>query len=455
MGGAPRTSRTGVFVVLALGGGLSCAQVLGLDEPTVGDDGGGGGTTGSTTSSASTITASGAGAQGPSGTGGGSGDGGGDSAGGRGPGGSGGAPGCRAAEDCDDENPCTVDTCDEGECDVVAIPDGPLVDDPKDCRDVTCAGGAVVDHPDDGEDPDDANPPCETTICQGGAATPVFAADTVSCGPSPQFCDGAGTCIECDPADPDVDCGETTFCAVPSCVDPGVCDPGFLPTSTALPDPLDGDCQKPQCTGDSVSAISVADDGDTPGDTICGDGVCNGGAPSTNALGEGTPCNGEVGVCDGNGTAAGSCRSCRDTTAGSVDAGCSSAKPHCDEAELGGEGRCYECLLERHCADADAGDTCETSRICGCDDNTNCADSAWGPVCITGTACGCNELIHCATSPRGDDCIAASARCGCDAPLDCEGSSWGLVCIAGECGCDDDGDCADGASCDAVTNRCS
>lgn len=442
------------LLVLVMGGGLSCAQVLGLDEPTV-RDGDGGATAAPASTTATATGAGGDGAGGPSGTGGDAGAGGIDGTGGMGRGGAGGDPPCRTTEECDDGNPCTVEACDEGECDAIAIPDGPLDEDPQDCRTIECLGGEVVDIPDDTEEPDDVNPPCETTICQGGVVTPVYADETVSCGPSPQVCDGAGVCIGCDPDPPDDECGEAGFCNDPTCLDRGVCDPGYLPTSTPLPDPLDGDCQKPQCTGDSVSAISVADDTDAPADPVCGDAVCNGGAPSTSVLGEGMPCNGQVGVCNGSGTSAASCRTCRNTTVSGLDAGCTPATPNCDEGAAGGDGECHECLLEAHCEGSDRGDTCENTQLCGCDDASNCAGAAFGPVCIAGTVCGCNVVGDCATSPRGDDCIEEDDRCGCDAVIDCERSPWGLECVDGACGCNDDGDCDGGASCDTVTHRCS
>ncbi len=453
MGGVLRAARRGSFLVLVTGGGLSCAQVLGLDAPSVRDDGGGDIATTVTGPTPATV-AGGGGAQQPAGTGGDTGSGARDATGGSGPGGAGGVLPCGEAADCDDDNPCTVGACDEGVCVSLPVPDGPLNEDPEDCRRVACVRGEVLDVAEDAEDPIDANPPCETTRCQDGAPTPVFADQGLSCGSAPQACDGAGTCVGCDPGR-DVECGAVTFCSTPTCREDGVCDPGYMPVSTPLPDPLDGDCKKPQCTGDSVDATSVADDTDTAPDPPCGDAVCNGGDGSATVLPEGTACNGQAGVCSGLATTTAACRTCRDTAAGPGDAGCSGLTPFCDESQAAGEGACVECILEIHCEGAATGNDCLVDHTCGCNGAGDCVDAAWGPVCrLAAGACGCDDATQCTPSPAGDDCLPQQDRCGCDAVIDCEGSPWGAVCVASSCGCTTDVDCNGGAVCDLATNRC-
>src|SRR6185369_5467137 len=70
------------------------------------------------------------------------------------PGASGGAgPGqkCSQDEQCDDDNPCTVDACSsEGLCEFTASPDGPAPEQiVGDCKTVQCAAGKAATEDDD------------------------------------------------------------------------------------------------------------------------------------------------------------------------------------------------------------------------------------------------------------------------------------------------------------------
>src|SRR5690348_15475205 len=78
-------------------------------------------------------------------------------------------PACSQDSDCDDQNPCTVDSCSQGACQSVA--DDTLVPAqaaPDDCKRQVCQGGAVTDVSDDAEIPQGAPDDCKREACQGG-----------------------------------------------------------------------------------------------------------------------------------------------------------------------------------------------------------------------------------------------------------------------------------------------
>jgi len=440
-----------ILAIVALGGTLaSCADVLGLDEPTV-REGAAGGTTTSAGPGSTSIGSTGGPGTGGAAT---SSGGGGATSGG----GGGGAGGCGAPADCDDENPCTTERCNDGACSTDPIPDGPLIEDLEDCRTIACVGGEVSDVANDAEDPGDVNPPCETTICQGGAPTPMFASEGTSCGPDPQVCNGTGLCIGCDPSSPDSECGAATMCAAPTCLDPGVCDPGYFPASTNLADPTNGDCQDQTCTGSSAAPVSVADDTDVPPDLVCGDRGCSLGSPTTTTLPAGTLCVGQVGVCDGLGTAAGNCRVCQNTTADMLDLGCTAAAPSCDGPVGGFGSNCRECVENSDCVRSEVGYDCLKTFVCGCNNGIDCDESPSGEWCFGGLGvCGCQSQADCNDATRGDDCILLDAICGCNDSLDCQQSPWGSDCIDGSCGCFNFNACGNAMGarvCSAVTDRC-
>jgi hypothetical protein len=444
MRGTPWRTTLVVAVVLSTIGG--CAVVFGLDEPSVREGTGGQDATSSssTSSAAPTTKASSSGGDGDGGAG----------AGGGGPQGSTGtgATPCDDPAECEDDNPCTQDTCDDGRCDFVALGDGPLEDVPGDCRERSCSGGELVDVADDTEDPEDANAPCELTVCREGLVSPLYAEEGTSCGPSPQVCDGLGACIGCDPSGPDSACGSPTACSAPTCDEPGVCEPNFVPAGP-ISDPIDGDCSATACTGDSAAPTQVTDDADTPPSSACGMGVCNQGVPSTAMVGEGEPCLVGMGVCDGEGQGANNCVACLETGSQSPVTpapGCTFATPYCDDET------CYECLEDEECASyaADGGRQCLGTGTCGCNDIVDCFNAAKGPIC-DGNVCGCTQNSNCTSSPRGSRCVGSDA-CGCLVNSDClSNSARGNVCLPDDqCGCDDDGDCDAGDTCNLVTRRC-
>ncbi len=215
---------------------------------------------------------------------------------------------CEADAECDDQNPCTVDTCDLSRGLCVRDPLNNVEADASaqtagDCSVVECDNGQPVDVPDPDDLPDDGND-CTTDTCRGGS--PVF--EPVGSGEACDgdgFCDGAGECVEClapedcDHLPPDDDCQQRT------CVN-NLCGQVFAelgtPLNAALQD--NGDCGLRVCDG-SGDWIEIDDPDDPFVDGLeCTQDLCNSGVPQNPPLPEGTEC--AAGVCN----AAGGCVGC-------------------------------------------------------------------------------------------------------------------------------------------------
>lgn len=123
-----------------------------------------------------------------------------EGAGGQGAGG--GTGGCQDAEDCDDDNRCTIDECDTetGECSNQSVPDGPAPTElqlPGDCLRVICSSGTPDTEPDDTDLPDDDNQ-CTDDVCTDGApSNPQLPAHTECDQLGGHYCNSAGVCVEC------------------------------------------------------------------------------------------------------------------------------------------------------------------------------------------------------------------------------------------------------------------
>lgn len=105
---------------------------------------------------------------------------------------------------CDDDNPCTRDTCAPGGgCEHEAVQFGAAPEQVAgDCQRIVCDAGepVIVIAEDDFPEPE----ACLSWSCDGATpySTPVTRGD--ACDVGGQFCDGAGSCVECID---DADCG--------------------------------------------------------------------------------------------------------------------------------------------------------------------------------------------------------------------------------------------------------
>lgn len=160
---------------------------------------------------------------------------------------------CLTAEHCDDQDPCTTDTCDSGVCAHAEVADCCQTAD-------DCPAGGI----------------CTTPRCDRNLCSEMPAEDGTTCSDD-LFCNGEEVCTlgECVPGSPP--CGETETCDEgtascvpppdPDCVTNSDCDDGNSCT--------DNTCENGNCV--IVNNNAPCDDGDdcTSGD-VCSEGTCVG-----------------------------------------------------------------------------------------------------------------------------------------------------------------------------------
>ena len=318
------------------------------------------------------------------------------------------------ALDCDDGQPCTVDTCAQGGC-VHAPASGPCEDGNVCTLGDSCKGGACVS----GQTMD-----CEDgNVCTDNTCNP-----TTGCVQLPNV----ATCTLLDLCQSGATCGGGTCHAGPSVV----CADGD-PCTNDLCDPQTGLCE-------FLDTTNPCDDGNacTLGD-LCQGGQCQPGADKP--CDDGSPCTADA--CDPTSGAClhtastGSCSDGDACTIGDTCAGgvclpgvattCADANPCTDDtcdAKIG-------CSHANNTLACSVGDACElaqcqagqcvTTGVKGCDD---------GNPCTVGT---CIAPVGCVFVPvvDGKTCSAANG---------CAGAA---TCVAGKCGTGAKVDCTDGNTC--------
>ncbi|HOA14160.1 MAG TPA: hypothetical protein PLB35_08045 [Myxococcota bacterium] len=214
-------------------------------------------------------------------------------------------------------NPCTMPSCDDGECVAVPLPVDfqPLEQVPGDCQVLICDGnGGVTNVSYDEDVPDDENP-CTVDLCLDGQPNHESVEVGTGCGDG-LTCDDNGACTGCATAD---DCpGKDTECGHRTC-DGLVC--GFVaePAGTQIQDQDAGDCSRAVCDGSGGIGL-VPDDTDLPVDgKECTVDSCMAGVASNHPLDPGTPCTQGGGTkCDGSGA----CIQCQVASECGVDNAC-------------------------------------------------------------------------------------------------------------------------------------
>jgi hypothetical protein len=163
-----------------------------------------------------------------------------------GSGGSGAGSACSSSDECDDANPCTLDTCDDGAC-AHSVVEQELADDtPGDCMRPACDDGAVV-RIDASADVPVVAVPCLVGACgEGGPTTLPEALDT-PCGTG-LFCDGEGACVGCVDDD---ECVGPSACVVGTC-NQGACAYETLPEGEVVTPPVDDPCATYACVAGVV-----------------------------------------------------------------------------------------------------------------------------------------------------------------------------------------------------------
>ncbi len=386
-------------------------------------------------------------------------------------------PECAGDDECADEDPCTIDTCDfeSGDCS--------SVDDP-DCCETTgdCAGEKTCNPTNNRCECDDTPGCCEIDDdCQQGRVcepTGRCVCDTPECCeidddcPADRSCDlHTGNCICGDAADcctNDGDCPDNKSCDT----DTGMCvcgdDPNCCTVDVDCPegeecDPVTDSCvcsNQPGCC-ESETDCAGNKTCDPSGRCVCDDqpGCCavDQDCPTGQVCGpEGRcVCHNQPGCCETNEDCAGN-RSCDATGSCLCDnePGCCSSDSDCPPGK--------SCLPDGRCACAsNVAECCEGDSDCGsgntCDTETGACRCVDGP-CNDGNSCTSNDTCSagvcagqfipgCGGGSGSVDQDADGIRDGDD---NCPGTANGPqlgTCEDGSKSCLFDSNCADGVAC--------
>ncbi len=356
---------------------------------------------------------------------------------------------------CDDQNPCTADTCEAGACQ--HVPGVATLPDPEDCKQQSCDGATLVESDDDTEKPPDGNP-CTTDGCfQGEPAYNNLPAGTACNGTG--ICDASGNCSACSVPS---DCGMDTPCGTRTC-DANSCGWDLVPGGVLVDNGTPADCTLLECNGTDETPTPVTGDDPLVDGDPCTDDLCVNGTPQNPSSPSGAPCPdgspaggqcNDAGVCADCTTSAGcsagdvcNAQVCCTPVSQAVACGadecgtepqgcglpdhvcgtCSAPTPICSPQEL-----CVECVTDAHCAGNVKGNDCLNSGVCGCNGNADCGQSLAGKVCnFSLETCGCFGNADCESPENwGDSCNSATNVCHCVGNLDCDG---GLNCSGGIC----------------------
>ncbi len=394
---------------------------------------------------------------------------------------------------CDDDNACTEDQCDgdngclytpltEGECldgDSCTIGDhceegicagSPInCDDENPCTNDTCDGLGGCDFADNEADCDDGNPCTVADRCETGA-----------CGGTPVSCDCQvdGDCLELEDGDL---CNGTLYCntdklphlcelvpeTVVECPAPEGADAFCLAASC---DPLSGDC--------SIVPASegfACDDKDpcTIGES-CQEGTCSGGvAPNCN---DGNPCTDDSCEPDSGCLSAPNAAPCSDGDVCTTDDQCDDGQCAGGEALACNDGNpctndscdpdvgCVQVANVAQCDDGNActiGEQCQDGQCTGssmidCDDDEICTLDSCAPEA------GCTNAPLAGPCDDGNPCtgpdLCGEGKCMAGGALNCDDGNPCTADSCGDFGCvhtiNDAGKCNDDNAC-TVGDHCS
>lgn len=350
---------------------------------------------------------------------------------------------CSETKPCPDPGPCATVACDAatGTCFKSPLADGiPTPGAPQpagDCHVRICKDGADFDKVDDSDVPL-TQTDCDIEVCDAGVpSNPPKNLDN-TCSTSPVgagFCDGAGTCVECNVAKqcqaPSGPC-ETATC------DNHVCGLPFVQAGTALGpnQQIAGDCKQKQCNG-AGGVIDVIDDNDKPADgKVCTTDVCTAGVPSNPPVPAGTDC-GAPYVCNATGNCG--CQSNGDCSAPNT---CMSGVCACNPSTCGGLGKTCG-LVSDGCFNPNL--NCNTNSQNGQETDIDCG----GPVAACATRCAqgkkCSMTSDCAANLTCVDGVCCTTTCSglCQAcSVAKKGQGVDGVCGSIAVGLDPDNECA-------------
>ena len=355
-------------------------------------------------------------------------------------------------KDCDDQNDCTVDLCnDQGICEATPVPgfkacdDGSLCTENDKCQGGFCVGGKTIVC--DDENPctaDSCNPdqgcvftPQEASCNDGNLCTTGDACSEGKCTGTPKSCDDNDPCNGVESCAPESglcvssgepECDDAVACTVDTCVkgvgckhdaDHAACDDGEECTGVEVCDLASG------CVSSPLPDGSGCDDGDkcTKLD-VCKAGKCAG---VTDDCNDDNVCT--VDVCDEAlgcvSTPVPGFKQCDDGNA-------------CTDDDICKDGFCKglatQCDDQNPCTD----DTCDASGGCVSEPNTDACDDGDGctenDVCkdkqCAGTAVVCDDGDPCTIA---EQCVDGSCT---SEPMDCsklDAPCKKGVCDAGTC----------------------
>jgi hypothetical protein len=161
---------------------------------------------------------------------------------------------CEESAECDDDNPCTTDSCAaNGFCSIRPNSE-PCESDDNDCTEDKCAGGICI-HPATTDPCTDDGNECTSDVCNGGFCTH----------PSTGMCD----CNEVG------DCDDSNPCTDDSCDGSGECQ---YQNNTDPCSDDNNECTDDVCSGGSCmhenNTSNCADDGFECTEDFCAQGVC-------------------------------------------------------------------------------------------------------------------------------------------------------------------------------------
>ncbi len=411
-----------------------------------------------------------------------------------------GGPTCSGS--CDDNNACTVDTCNNGTCAHAAVANGTSCNDNNactqqdSCQAAVCVGASPVQctaqdqcHAAGTCDPgtgtcsqpakangascDDGNACTTTDSCQAGACVgtnPVVCAALDQCHAA-GTCDPAnGTCS--NPAKPNgTSCDDGSACTQTDTCQAGTCTGSNPVMCTALDqchvagscDPANGVCSNPP----AADGITCTDGSACTQTDVCVSGTCSGANPvSCTALdqchGAGT-CNPASGVCSNpakpNGTSCSDGNACTQTDSCQAGACVGSSPVTCTASD--------QCHNIGTC-DPSSGTCSNPAKADGssCSDGNACTKS---DACQAGSCVGSNP-VACAALDQCHDAGTCDTGTGvCSNPAKANGSTCddGNACTqsdscqAGTCTgaspvmCSASDQCHAAGTCDAATGQCS
>jgi subtilisin-like proprotein convertase family protein len=366
-----------------------------------------------------------------------------------------------APVNCDDENPCTDDYCSPAAgCIYVAnanpCDDGDACTAGDTCGYGSCSPGPAVDCDDNNPCTDDSCNPAtgcvntdNTAPCDDGNActtNDTCGAGTCHGGAAPN-CDDGNPCTDdsCNPAtgclhtNNTAPCDDGSACTTNDTCGAGTCHGGAAPNCDDG-NPCTDDSCNPATGCTHTNNTAPCDDGNacTTNDT-CGGGTCHGGVPvvcnDENVCTTDT-CNSATGCVFTNNTAP-----CDDGNACTTNDTCGAGTCHggapvvCNDENVCTTDTCDSatgCVFANNTAPCDDGNACTTNDTCGagtchggtapnCGDNNPCTDDSCNP------ATGCAHTNNTAACSDGNACTAgdvcAGGTCHAGPPIVCGGAS--------------------------------